>query len=159
MPRAAAAEFQFTRLLRGATDAPGFVQRYGLVSIHAPLARRDLVSLMSFAAAEMFQFTRLLRGATINAARSSRDLKFQFTRLLRGATRSSAYMQLRAEVSIHAPLARRDNMSCIGLRILFGFNSRASCEARRLLAGARLPPRPFQFTRLLRGATRFSKRF
>ena len=82
--------------------APLFV-----VSIHAPLARRDEIRHAFPDFPELFQFTRLLRGATL----------FRFQVLDR-------------VVSIHAPLARRDwrRRSRCGSRA--SFNSRASCEAR-----------------------------
>ena len=81
----------------------------GAVSIHAPLARRDVGKIEPFPTCKAFQFTRLLRGATssyskrlkplvsIHAPLARRDqlqlklypyTKFQFTRLLRGATTS-----------------------------------------------------------------------
>ena len=57
-------------------------------------------------------------------------LEFQFTRLLRGATCFIRHLPER-DVSIHAPLARRDHLCRRMYYDRMGFNSRASCEARR----------------------------
>ena len=56
------------------------------ISIHAPLAGRDIFWASATAAGSRFQSTRPLRGATeYNAAKAAGD-RFQSTRPLRGAT-------------------------------------------------------------------------
>ena len=79
--------------------------------------------------------------------------KFQLTHLLRGATVTTLQFFDVVIISTHAPLARCD---CIFIRLPLhtpDFNSRTSCEVRRV------PPRQsrsrlgFQLTHLLRGAT------
>ena len=109
---------------------------------------------------------------------SRRATRFQFTRLLRGATGVVRRIAAVGRVSIHAPLARRDacRAGAQGERQSFnsrascearptsarrcstasGFNSRASCEARRAPPAISSAAVAFQFTRLLRGATRTS---
>ena len=80
-------------------------------------------------------------------------MTFQSTRLLRGATASRHKSTKTPQISIHAPLARRDYTVRFAGRRVRHFNPRASCEARRATrCGGRASP-PFQSTRLLRGAT------
>ena len=79
----AALEFQFTPLMRGATNTVGFVKSF-VVSIHAPHARGDGY-----------------------VARRTWHAVFQFTPLMRGAT-AETEEPLTVGVSIHAPHARGD---------------------------------------------------
>ena len=121
--------FQSTRLLRGATMTCGIVYSTCL-----------------------FQSTRLLRGATAGLSFLGAQRQFQSTRLLRGATWRSTCGGARHDISIHAPLARRDMLQSICWQYVFisihaplarrdrcgslsamslqYFNPRASCEAR-----------------------------
>ena len=78
------------------------------ISIHAPLARRDVVP----------------------AASARSKTPFQSTRLLRGATRKTRLFALCHDISIHAPLARRDFNRRFARKDMGHFNPRASCEAR-----------------------------
>ena len=100
------------------------------VSIHAPLARRDLfrflfvIGLLRFnprAPCEARQFVRInlvLDKVSIHAPLARRDIistvvalavyMFQSTRPLRGATAARMLDIGPCKVSIHAPLARRD---------------------------------------------------
>ena len=100
--------FQFTRLLRGATPRAGASDGTGKVSIHAPLARRDIpppslgASRSCFNSRASCEARRGVEGAPRIAA------WFQFTRLLRGATGGGG----------------------CGVGVGGCFNSRASCEAR-----------------------------
>ena len=55
---------------------------------------------------------------------------FLLTRLLRGATFFAEYLTDSAEISTHAPLARRDFKESKWIFVPDDFYSRASCEAR-----------------------------
>ena len=79
---------------------------------------------------------------------------FQLTHLLRGAAEAVAEVSKYAAVSTHAPLARCGMSKCIIADASSCFNSRTSCEVRRLHASAFLAQRMFQLTHLLRGAAR-----
>ena len=61
----AAAGFQPTRPLRGATPHVLQVSGVGCISTHAPLAGRDRIARTLFPSVSVFQPTRPLRGATI----------------------------------------------------------------------------------------------
>src|SRR5690554_3484289 len=102
--------------------------------------------------------------------------RFQSTRPLRGATDEQGVVIGRVDVSIHAPLARRDvpkaafkyPLVCFNPRAPCearptshcvrysnaSFNPRAPCEARPIKEGVGAALREFQSTRPLRGATR-----
>ena len=100
-------EFQSTRLLRGATLIYTDRGEIPVISIHAPLARRDGQAPAGLNST----------GISIHAPLARRDGK--------PSGQSSAL-----SISIHAPLARRDDQ---GLQRRSGngyFNPRASCEAR-----------------------------
>ena len=80
-------KFQSTRPLRGATVTANADERVYGISIHAPLAGRDLAAVAGWIKKKIFQSTRPLRGATYRA-----------------------YYKVLAQmvISIHAPLAGRD---------------------------------------------------
>ena len=80
--------FQSTRPLRGATALVVSMSGRVRISIHAPLAGRDLTTFGLWAITPIFQSTRPLRGATSCALR----------------------LQSRTGISIHAPLAGRDDV-------------------------------------------------
>ena len=83
------------------------------VSIHAPLAGRDLARVKTTKSSSLFQSTRPLRGATAAANVIERlTAEFQSTRPLRGATEAGNGILRIHRVSIHAPLAGRDAPSC-----------------------------------------------
>ena len=107
------------------------------ISIHAPLAGRDLPAAFSAGRDELFQSTRPLRGATAGSAEAHRPsvdfnprapcgarLKaaakangttpFQSTRPLRGATVRAKLQKKKENISIHAPLAGRDPFAAGG---------------------------------------------
>ena len=119
--------------MRGATPRKTLAVCIYNISIHAPYARSDLIS-MSVPPSTSFQSTLLMRGATSSASRSR--------------TFSS--------ISIHAPHARSDLPSCPRPSYLCcNFNPRSSCEERP----SHLPTfmslhSSFQSTLLMRGATR-----
>ena len=62
-----AMEFQSTRPLRGATFEDSYIIDKESISIHAPLAGRDLTSSIFAPHWPQFQSTRPLRGATADA--------------------------------------------------------------------------------------------
>ena len=111
---------------------------YGFfVSIHAPLARCDLLFGVGVFSLSVFQSTHLLRGATNFMSGTS------FLRC----------------VSIHAPLARCDVRPITLPGTYFRFNPRTSCEVRQSSMSAASVLSVFQSTHLLRGATDPSRRF
>ena len=106
----------------------------------------------------MFQLTLLMRGATLRTARSQSALRFQLTLLMRGATISS-------QDSLRNIPCFNSRSSCEERRLLstcsqpdFCFNSRSSCEERLLLPPSFLNLWLFQLTLLMRGATVTSTR-
>ena len=130
------ASFQSTRPLRGATGGMDDSPCVRPISIHAPLAGRDLVSsissrhqadfnprapcgarrsiIPSVCVRLVFQSTRPLRGATLCLVFYILCLSFQSTRPLRGATCQSPQQSS----------ARKH------------FNPRAPCGARQMLCGS-----------------------
>ena len=77
--------FQYMLLLRGATKDPVDAIRLHEVSIHAPLARSNLIVGKDMTAT-MFQYMLLLRGATQIGNMEVSTFQFQYMLLLRGAT-------------------------------------------------------------------------
>ena len=170
--------FQSTRPLRGATWAYACYGRKIEISIHAPLAGRDLFCLYGTAVSALFQSTRPLRGATGLPLRSDgRSCAFQSTRPLRGATRAEHHVYRAKIISIHAPLAGRDHfaifsfMSALQISIHAPLAGRDTVHVQLVPTGIEisihaplagrdgksilhfLPPLQFQSTRPLRGAT------
>ena len=169
--------FQSTRPLRGATWVQRGPEVAGLISIHAPLAGRDLFLRRTYPELREFQSTRPLRGATPPTSGSMAGWPYFNPRAPCGARPAGAMRERTPDaISIHAPLAGRDPTArrppCCGC----DFNPRAPCGARRCqgvpdegirdisihapLAGRDLlldaPINPvyiFQSTRPLRGAT------
>ena len=84
-----------------------------------------------------FQLTHLLRGATRIKRNSHGQITFQLTHLLRGATGSGG------------------SVWCD----VYDFNSRTSCEVRRVPSVFAKWIAPFQLTHLLRGATNIQRMF
>ena len=171
-----AAQFQFTRLLRGATGGLG--GRIGLVavSIHAPLARRDIGAVASGSSSAVSIHAPLARRDSGRVRFLRRRLRFN-SRASCEARRSPGARSLpgtcfNSRASCEARLSRTCRRCRVASRC---FNSRASCEARhvadarqvchaRVSIHAPLARRDrnaqvigqvlqFQFTRLLRGAT------
>ena len=89
------------------------------ISTHAPLARCDEKGIDYYA-----------------------DNKFQLTHLLRGATLADAVAEEVDPISTHAPLARCDRRERRGKPDHPNFNSRTSCEVRRVAAMGRSPKTP-----------------
>ena len=123
------------------------------ISIHAPLAGRDLCRYQSLRRTGGFQSTRPLRGATTICYNGYINRRFQSTRPLRGATPITAFSGLLSVISIHAPLAGRDRKGDGYIVLEVNFNPRAPCGARRGVSRGRCLHRKFQSTRPLRGAT------
>ncbi len=113
------AEFQSTRPMRGATT-PRIEQTPNIsISIHAPHAGRDL-----------------MRKAADDAGKPL----FQSTRPMRGATERWHPSQRRGSISIHAPHAGRDSWIVKKIGLLYYFNPRAPCGARRIPNSSPCPP-------------------
>ena len=147
-----------------------------VISIHAPLAGRDVVLLNSPPSYAIFQSTRPLRGATakwatecnachisIHAPLAGRDRRqpicktcgrvFQSTRPLRGATGAGARADEGIDISIHAPLAGRDVQRSVSETIEH-ISIHAPLAGRDLIRILRENMSTvFQSTRPLRGAT------
>ena len=123
-----------------------------------------------------FQSTRPLRGATsYSSMMHCTSVRFQSTRPLRGATPRFTCFGRGLGISIHAPLAGRDDFVGDEFAIVFisihaplagrdrsyrghnpqygNFNPRAPCGARPVVPPAAISPTEFQSTRPLRGAT------
>ena len=145
--------FQSTHLLRGATTIcklviaswKGFNPR---TSCEVRLSLRP-----SSKSRPKFQSTHLLRGATFLDGIITLEEVFQSTHLLRGATNDYMEDILFYIVSIHAPLARCDDLLSQFIHVLSRFNPRTSCEVRRILLRPWWKWKLFQSTHLLRGAT------
>ena len=126
-------QFQSTRPLRGATGQSGTLLPQSRISIHAPLAGRDILCVVRIKADGYFN-PRAPCGARRPCCATARGYwVFQSTRPLRGATRS-------APASYPTP---------------FNFNPRAPCGARRNSQRWSARSATFQSTRPLRGATAY----
>ena len=103
--------FQSTRPSRGAKANQYFSSCLCDISIHTPLAGRDVISGIFAAAWSNFN-PHAPRGA-----RPGLDtlfvviIQFQSTRPSRGATRNQSFVFLNKQISIHTPLAGRDCFS------------------------------------------------
>ena len=127
---------------------------YILVSIHAPLAGRDGAPAESPHALPRFQSTRPLRGATTGSKKATTEFTCFNPRAPCGARRHLyAPLDIAGWVSIHAPLAGRDNYSAQVLKANMRFNPRAPCGARQYTLSHSARTDRFQSTRPLRGAT------
>ena len=171
----AAAGFQPTRPLRGATPHVLQVSGVGCISTHAPLAGRDRIARTLFPSVSVFQPTRPLRGATVlpllhdravristhaplagRDPRRTRVLLSQFISThapLAGRDHSNRDFKTMPRISTHAPLAGRDFIELQFLFIRPNFNPRAPCGARLVLPFLLSVGFLFQPTRPLRGAT------
>ena len=126
------------------------------ISIHAPLAGRDVTFSESGSNWVSFQSTRPLRGATSEADAALIGSSFQSTRPLRGATRSASSQPGRRNFNPRAPCGARrvyphagDRAESISIHAPLAGRDRARpyrCRWRPL----------FQSTRPLRGATSLS---
>ena len=102
-------QFQSTRPLRGATVKAAHSVAFFDISIHAPLAGRDLRTRKIAAFRSSFQSTRPLRGATAGIIAIAGIATHFNPRAPCGARRVSiCFRRIRSKISIHAPLAGRD---------------------------------------------------
>ena len=147
-----------------------------MISIHAPLAGCDTLSLPARARGPIFQSTHPLRGATCTkVSEVTLWALFQSTHPLRGATPACCSSAHCHRISIHAPLAGCDIMrGIIQVRLLISIHAPlAGCDFDRVaakhlilisihapLAGCDIPVpattllfHVFQSTHPLRGAT------
>ena len=86
------------------------------------------LSLTCCPSPQEFQYMLLLRGATGIYYITYRQKQFQYMLLLRGATSADLHRFVKNDVSIHAPLARSNQLlHNIALDIL-RFNTCSSCE-------------------------------
>ena len=122
--------FQSTRLLRGATIIQDRGAAAGIISIHAPLARRDLAGKDNPCASDI----------SIHAPLARRDRVIACSDLL------PEYFNPRASCEARPAKRRRRKSRQY-------FNPRASCEARPPNTCSGRASGKFQSTRLLRGAT------
>ena len=146
--------FQSTRPLRGATAY--FYQTVFLcpISIHAPLAGRDLRILRSHLTSHTDFNPRAPCGARRQRATYCKGGVYFNPRAPCGARQDATEKAGdKAAISIHAPLAGRDNSAGALSVMRSHFNPRAPCGARPRTGF--LPPTvdQFQSTRPLRGAT------
>ena len=101
------------------------------LSFTAPLAGRDDWEQPESTNPYKFQSTRPLRGATASASADLIVPLFQSTHPLRGATKKATQVQPARRISIHAPLAGRDERGLPTDRAgSKDFNPRAPCGAR-----------------------------
>ena len=101
--------FQSTLPVRGATIAPLNWGAYFYISIHAPRAGSDPLSLEEVKLHLRFQSTLPVRGATAVGGRAIAAHQFQSTLPVRGATSdTSTYAHGCVPISIHAPRAGSD---------------------------------------------------
>ena len=101
------------------------------ISIHSPLAGRDPMGSPRRAASSVFQSTRPSRGETFPALhRASAKTVFQSTRPSRGETVSALAWALGILISIHSPLAGRDNVRAKAWTDCTDFNPLAPRGAR-----------------------------
>ena len=102
---------------------PPFLSGF-LISIHAPLAGRDLFLELGLVSRATFQSTRPLRGATQRLSTQKRyQTIFQSTRPLRGATLKDRLIDGMTYISIHAPLAGRDHLKTALCGLMASFQS------------------------------------
>ena len=125
----AAEMFQFTPLVRGATESRAGT-RSGQVSIHAPRARGD-TNQIKIARENLFQFTPLVRGATLAPDVWILVRRFNSRPSCEGRLPKSDDRYV-GVVSIHAPRARGDLIPFLTCSRAPCFNSRPSCEGRRI---------------------------
>ena len=124
--------FQSTRPLRGATGRLAVIQDVApCISIHAPLAGRDLLQpgdiyLISIS------IHAPLAGRDRNPSGPARRSRYFNPRAPCGARREdSASRAFVRRISIHAPLAGRDGRSAPRAPLRHDFNPRAPCGARQ----------------------------
>ncbi len=117
--------------MRGATPRKTLAVCIYNISIHAPYARSDLIS-MSVPPSTSFQSTLLMRGATKEAWRDLLSIMISIHAPHARSDRAlSEHRGLHHQISIHAPHARSDSSSTSTPTACTNFNPRSSCEERR----------------------------
>ena len=152
--------FQSTRPLRGATDGFPVMALQAWISIHAPLAGRDL-SPISPAPPPRYFNPRAPCGArpTRSLSRGVRRRDFNPRAPCGARPRSGGAGRILPAISIHAPLAGRDMVQQCQLRPLSAFQSTRPLRGATQYSDSRLVGCQFQSTRPLRGATSGSSSF
>ena len=103
--------FLLTRLMRGAAYKP-IVYRDSTLFLLTRLMRGAAVYSGGFRTfRSRFLLTRLMRGAACSLFASFCSNVFLLTRLMRGAAPRSGYKPPKAEISTHAPHARRGDIT------------------------------------------------
>ena len=146
--------FQSTRPLRGATSILQPSVSAVSISIHAPLAGRDVLGTINGQKIIYFNPRAPCGARPQTASIAPFIVIFQSTRPLRGATTNRFPLCYYYIISIHAPLAGRD---AAGAYLIYfrndNFNPRAPCGARPTSSRSCNASSTFQSTRPLRGAT------
>ena len=104
----AAAAFQLTRPMRGATKTACNRTQLRGISTHTPHAGRDRAHEPEAVTINKFQLTRPMRGATYSCSRCTCYGRFQLTRPMRGATQTFRFLWDGHNISTHTPHAGRD---------------------------------------------------
>ena len=119
LPRCSAGKFQSTRPLRGATQQKAYKKACNHISIHAPLAGRDVSRWMISESCSQISIHAPLAGCDrSNYLTNYSSIIFQSTHPLRGATTALFdRANLTDRISIHAPLAGCDGDLEKSLRI------------------------------------------
>ena len=168
--------FQSTRPLRGATLTPPRpavspadfnprapcgarrcdVERRDVgqnISIHAPLAGRDIFTDTSASSSRYFNPRTPCGVRHLAVNDTAIGLVFQSTHPLRGATLEEVSSMMVMLISIHAPLAGCDRSRPSFFWAGNNFNPRTPCGVRRCWTYGTLTDKRFQSTHPLRGAT------
>ena len=145
--------FQSTRPLRGGTRDVPAQWRIFVISIHPPLAGRDMTGCWRCPYHGTFQSTRPLRGGTRRCSghRSARPISIHPP--LAGRDHRACLIVQEAVISIHPPLAGRDSGVPRAGADDGHFNPPAPCGAGLVDDGATISAPAFQSTRPLRGGT------
>ena len=122
--------FQPTRPLRGATAQPGKKRADRHISTHAPLAGRDVGKIYKDLVSQISTHAPLAgRDGERVAVYAPAQISTHAPLAGRDAHRPRG--DRRSEISTHAPLAGRDQRSTLLFVVLYYFNPRAPCGARR----------------------------
>ena len=169
-------EFQSTHPLRGATAETSAGRTRRGISIHAPLAGCDQMTLSLISPSMTFQSTHPLRGATCHELKMTCPTNISIHAPLAGCDINNIQIFGADAISIHAPLAGCDvfvrtvTAKCVnfnprtpcGVRRgqqdlrerVDDFNPRTPCGVRPAPQASRACGKGFQSTHPLRGATR-----
>ena len=145
--------FQSTRPLRGGTieHPPGNTCRG--ISIHPPLAGRDSLWLAFIFCVLYFNPPAPCGAGLQKGPKWPEMVVFQSTRPLRGGTGKEFITCSLTRISIHPPLAGRDQRRSVSRAAAANFNPPAPCGAGLFAERGRALCARFQSTRPLRGGT------